>query len=135
MEFFSRRLESKNEPFGGCGAAEQDSRPLRPRHKFTTGTVAHHGTRKLFDLVPIFQIYHAFQTGEALRAKYPDLEWLPLVGFIHDFGKVMVEPQFGGLPQWAVVGDTFPVGCAHSTSIVMHEYFKENPDTKHPLYE
>ena len=30
--------------------------------------------------------------------------------------------------QWAVVGDTFPVGCAYSDKVVYPEYFKNNPD-------
>lgn len=42
---------------------------------------------------------------KALRAKYPEYEWLPLVGLIHDLGKILVLPEFGGLPQWATVGD------------------------------
>jgi inositol oxygenase len=80
------------------------------------------------------QIFHAFQTAEALRNAYPELEWLPLVGLIHDLGKIMVLPSFGGLPQWATVGDTFPVGCAHSDKIVSPEFFQYNPDTSNPTY-
>jgi len=34
-----------------------------------------------------------------------------------------------GEPQWAVVGDTFPVGCAFAPEIVYHEFFAENPDS------
>ena len=40
-----------------------------------------------------------------------------------------------GEPQWGVVGDTFPVGCAYSKDIVFPEYFKANPDIKNPLYQ
>ena len=39
-----------------------------------------------------------------------------------------------GEPQWGVVGDTFPVGCAYSEEIVFPEYFKANPDSN-PLYQ
>lgn len=35
-----------------------------------------------------------------------------------DLGKVLLHPSFGQLPQWAVVGDTFPVGCAYDESNV-----------------
>jgi inositol oxygenase len=80
------------------------------------------------------QLRHAFQTAEALRARFPDKEWIPLVGLIHDLGKVLVLPQFGGLPQWAVVGDIYPVGCAHSDRIVKPEYFQYNPDSTNGLY-
>jgi len=39
-----------------------------------------------------------------------------------------------GEPQWAVVGDTFPVGCAFSDKIVYPEFFSANPDTGVPEY-
>ncbi len=37
-----------------------------------------------------------------------------------------------GEPQWAVVGDTFPVGCRYSERIVYHEFFAETrtPSTR-----
>lgn len=44
---------------------------------------------------------------------------------IHDLGKVL---SLFGEPQWAVVGDTFPVGCAFSNEIVFPEYFDANRD-------
>ncbi len=40
-----------------------------------------------------------------------------------------------GEPQWAVVGDTFPVGCAYSDSIVFHELLADNPDAQVPEYQ
>ncbi|KAI3458770.1 hypothetical protein Pfo_015433, partial [Paulownia fortunei] len=43
-------------------------------------------------------------------------------------------PSFGGLPQWAVVGDTFPLGCAFDQSIVHYDHFKGNPDYNNPAY-
>lgn len=33
-------------------------------------------------------IVHAFQTAERARKEYPELDWLHLVGLIHDMGKV-----------------------------------------------
>jgi len=77
------------------------------------------------------QIYHALQTAEAIRQDgHP--RWFILTGFIHDLGKVLVR---WGEPQWAVVGDTFPVGCAWSEKIVYHDLFKENPDRQRPEYQ
>ena len=71
------------------------------------------------------QIAHAVQTAEAIRADgHPD--WFVLTGLIHDLGKVLC---LFGEPQWAVVGDTFPVGCAFSDKIILPEYFAENPDS------
>lgn len=120
------------------------------------------------------QIYHAYQTGEALKAycdpenpsklksipikslfseaewetlpteyqtlfntdlqqlypKITDWSWLPLVGFLHDLGKVLAAKPWGELPQWAVVGDTFPVGAPFSMANVYAEqgFFKKNYD-------
>src|SRR5690606_36372323 len=53
--------------------------------------------------------------------------WMVLTGLLHDMGKVWC---LFGEPQWAVVGDTFPVGCAHSEKIVYPEFFTLNPDSK-----
>ncbi len=76
------------------------------------------------------QLQHLMQTSEAIRADgHPD--WFVLTGFIHDLGKVLC---LFGEPQWAVVGDTFPVGCKHSDSIVYSEYFALNPDSEDPRY-
>jgi len=52
-------------------------------------------------------------------------------GLIHDLGKVLCN---FGEPQWAVVGDTNPVGCAFSPKIVHAELFAPNPDTADPVY-
>lgn len=72
------------------------------------------------------QIEHLVQTAEAIRRDgHPD--WFVLAGLIHDLGKVLC---LFGEPQWAVVGDTFPVGCRHSERIVFHEFFAENPDSR-----
>jgi inositol oxygenase len=55
-----------------------------------------------------------------------------LAGFIHDLGKLLC---LYGEPQWAVVGDTFPVGCAYSDKIVFPEFFRDNPDSRTPGYQ
>ncbi|KAI4357164.1 hypothetical protein L6164_001131 [Bauhinia variegata] len=69
-----------------------------------------------------------------VEMNYPKKDWLHLTGLIHDLGKVLLHPVFGALPQWAVVGDTYPVGCAFSESIVHHKFFEENPDYNKPTY-
>ncbi|MEP3838606.1 MAG: inositol oxygenase family protein [Algibacter sp.] len=87
--------------------------------------------------IDLDQLQHLLQTSEAIRADgHPD--WFVLTGFIHDIGKVLC---LFGEPQWAVVGDTFPVGCKYADSIVYPEFFKENPDytderynTKYGIY-
>ncbi|QKJ30594.1 inositol oxygenase [Mucilaginibacter mali] len=76
------------------------------------------------------QMQHLLQTSEAIRNDgHPD--WMVLVGLIHDMGKVLC---LFGQPQWAVVGDTFPVGCAFSDKIVYPEFFEDNPDRYDPVY-
>ncbi|TID13594.1 hypothetical protein CANINC_004856 [Pichia inconspicua] len=77
------------------------------------------------------QIDHALQTAEAIRRDNKP-RWFQLVGLIHDLGKLLYFYDSQG--QWDVVGDTFPVGCKFSKKIIFHEYFKENPDLKNPLY-
>jgi inositol oxygenase len=70
------------------------------------------------------QIEHLMQTAEAIRADgHP--RWFILTGLIHDLGKILC---LFGEPQWAVVGDTFPVGCRFSERIVFYEFFQHNPD-------
>lgn len=77
------------------------------------------------------QLEHALQTAESIRADgHP--RWMILAGLIHDLGKVLC---MYGEPQWAVVGDTFPVGCAWSDKIVFPEYFEANPDEAVPEYQ
>jgi inositol oxygenase len=77
------------------------------------------------------QIEHNLQTAEAIR-KDGHPRWMVLTGLIHDLGKLLC---LRGEPQWAVVGDTFPVGCAWSDRIVFHEFFADNPDSKVPQYQ
>jgi len=75
---------------------------------------------------------HAFQTAERIRQIHPDKEWFQLTGLIHDIGKVMAV---WGAPQWSVVGDTYPVGCAVADSIVFGtDSFVKNPDFVHSVY-
>jgi len=77
------------------------------------------------------QTEHLLQTSEALR-RDGQPRWMVLVGFLHDLGKCLC---LYGEPQWAVVGDTFPVGCAWSDQIVYPEYFQNNPDRNVPKYQ
>jgi len=77
------------------------------------------------------QIEHLLQTAEAIRRDgHP--RWFVLTGLIHDLGKILC---LFGEPQWAVVGDTFPVGCAWSDRIVYPEFFQANADAAVPEYQ
>ena len=76
------------------------------------------------------QLQHLLQTSEAIR-KDGHEDWFILAGFLHDLGKVLC---LFGEPQWAVVGDTHPVGCRFSERIVYSEYFEANPDSNDLRY-
>jgi inositol oxygenase len=79
---------------------------------------------------------HAGQTVAFVRAKRD--EYLKLakgkksIWEAAEFLNTLVDDSE---PQWAVVGDTFPVGCAWSDQIVYHEYFAANPDRNVPEYQ
>lgn len=67
---------------------------------------------------------------------YPSIDdwsWLPIVGLIHDLGKVLTLKEWDELPQWSVVGDTFPVGCKIDKEVVFNEHHIENSD--HTTYD
>lgn len=77
------------------------------------------------------QIEHLLQTAEAIRRDgHP--RWFQLTGLIHDLGKILC---LEGEPQWAVVGDTFPLGCRFSDKIVYAEFFDSNPDSSVDEYQ
>lgn len=76
------------------------------------------------------QLEHLLQTSEQIR-KDGHPRWFVLTGLIHDLGKILC---LWGEPQWCVVGDTFPLGCAFSDKIVFPEFFDHNADKNHPVY-
>ena len=80
--------------------------------------------------IELDQLQHLLQTAEAIRADGHE-RWFVLAGLLHDLGKLLC---LYGEPQWAVVGDTFPVGCRFSDRIVYHEFFEDNPDTRDGRY-
>jgi inositol oxygenase len=80
--------------------------------------------------IELDQLQHLLQTAESIRAN-GEPDWFVLTGFIHDMGKVLC---LFGEPQWAVVGDTFPVGCQFSDKVVYPEFFALNPDFNNKRY-
>ena len=77
------------------------------------------------------QIEHNLQAAEAIRRDgHP--RWMVLTGFIHDLGKMLC---FHDEPQWAVVGDTFPVGCKWADKIIYADLFAANPDSYNAQYQ
>ena len=82
-------------------------------------------------------LFHAFQTAEMMRRDdLPD--WMQLIGLIHDIGKIMYikgsdETGTGKKEQWAMVGDTFIVGCQLPNTLVFPEFNTLNPDMKNEI--
>ena len=77
------------------------------------------------------QLMHALSSAErARRAGQP--EWFVLTALLHDLGKMLCV---FGEPQWAVVGDSFPLGCAFAPALVFHEEFEHNPDAREPRFQ
>lgn len=77
---------------------------------------------------------------EYVHELYPQIvnwDWLPLIGLIHDMGKIMVLPEYGGLEQWQVVGDTFPLGVPYSDACIFHGkgWHKNNKDLCKNIYD
>ena len=83
-------------------------------------------------------LFHAFQTAEMIRKDgHPD--WMQVIGLIHDIGKIMYkkgcdEEGTGINEQWAMVGDTFIVGCKLSGKLIYPEFNDKNPDMKLTKY-
>jgi inositol oxygenase len=77
------------------------------------------------------QIEHLLQAAEAARHDNQP-RWFILTCLIHDLGKILC---LWGEPQWAVVGDTFPLGCRFSEKVVFPEFFVENADFKNKQYQ
>ncbi|MSU35232.1 MAG: inositol oxygenase [Pedosphaera sp.] len=76
------------------------------------------------------QLEHLLQTAEQIR-KDGQPRWMIMTGFMHDLGKILC---LWGEPQWAVVGDTFPTGCAYSDKIVLPKFFDANLDSQDPRF-
>jgi inositol oxygenase len=67
-----------------------------------------------------------------LYSHITDWSWLPLVGFVHDLGKILTLPEYGELPQWSTVGDTYPVAAPFASANVFYAkgFYKESADYK-----
>jgi inositol oxygenase len=131
VEFY--RLNHANQTLAFTLAKEKEFGDLK-RDKKSIWAAADYLNTLVDDSDPdtdLTQIEHLLQTSEAIR-KDGQPRWFILAGFIHDLGKVLC---LYGEPQWAVVGDTFPVGCAYSSEIVFREYFAQNPDIRVPEYQ
>ncbi|KAL4435901.1 hypothetical protein ABPG77_000663 [Micractinium sp. CCAP 211/92] len=77
---------------------------------------------------------HALQCAEACRAAFPDEDFMHLAGLLAPLGKLLAHAKFGAEPQWAICGETFPVGCRFHPSVRHSQFFSANPDRRKRLY-
>merc|ERR1711991_115817 len=83
-------------------------------------------------------IQHLFQSALAMREQErPD--WMQVTALLHDLGKIMYlwgsnETGTSQERQYAIVGDTFVVGCAIPEAVVFPEYNKLDPDMADSRY-
>ena len=73
---------------------------------------------------------HAYQTAERIRKMYPNNKEYQIIGLIHDLGKVLFTFEE---PDYAVVGDTFVVGCKLPKSIVYYDSIDFHPDKNNSI--
>eukprot|EP00879_Flechtneria_rotunda_P020176 GHRR01021217.1.p1 GENE.GHRR01021217.1~~GHRR01021217.1.p1 ORF type:complete len:639 (+),score=264.32 GHRR01021217.1:1091-3007(+) len=77
---------------------------------------------------------HALQVAELCRLSFPDKPWMALVGLLHGLGKLLAHPLWGSQPQWAVTGESYPLGCRFAPQISHSEFFSANPDRRRRAY-
>jgi hypothetical protein len=77
---------------------------------------------------------YAMQCAEACRAAFPDEDFMHLAGLLAPLGKLLAHAKFGAEPQWAICGETYPVGCRFHPSVRHSQYFSANPDRRKRLY-
>lgn len=87
---------------------------------------------------------HMFQAAEKARENN-EPRWFQLVCILHDFGKIQAfidnncEIGLSIKNQWAVVGDTFILGCKIPNTIVYPEYnelnLESNSKDKYGIYK
>ena len=61
------------------------------------------------------------QTIKELYKDINDWSWFPLIGLIHDLGKVLVLKDFYNLEEHFSVGDIYPLGCIFSKENIYYE--------------
>jgi len=77
---------------------------------------------------------HALCVAEVCRQRAPLLEWLHLVGLVHNIGIINILKECGSSPHWTVAGESFPVGCKFSEDISFSHYFSSNPDRRKRVF-
>ena len=105
--------------------AYQTAKVISQKYISDKGSFIHYPIKLLFSLSEWRSIPNKYKqmyntTINNLYNHIKEWDWLILVGFIHDLGKILLLIDFGQLPQWAVVGDTFPLGHKLDTNYVFY---------------
>jgi inositol oxygenase len=128
--------------------SDPDTEVPQIHHAYQTGEALKaycqpHNSKALREDIVIADLFEHEWAGipEPIRKQYPkllhelypeinDWSWLPLAGFIHDLGKVLASAQWGALPQWQVVGDTFPINAPFADSNIFYGegFYQANQD-------
>lgn len=48
-------------------------------------------------------------------------DWLPLIGLIHNLGKILLDKEFGKLPAWTVLGEIYPLEISFNKQNIFYE--------------
>ena len=93
-------------------------------------------TEKQWNLLPK-NIKKLYSTSISNLYKHiTDWSWFPLVGLIHDLGKILVLDNFYNMSEHFSVGDIYPLGCKFSSSNIFYKnnFYKNSNDYKNKLY-
>jgi inositol oxygenase len=83
---------------------------------------------------PVRHLAASVTAAELARARHPGAPWLAFVALTHALGRLLLLPHFGGEPVWAIVGESFPVGCRFDPSVSYAACFGANPDRRKRAY-
>ena len=80
-------------------------------------------TENEYDNLPI-KIKKIFDKKITIQNLYPHIDnwnFIYLISFLHDIGKIMLDKNFHNLPQHFSVGDIYPLGVPFSSSNIFYE--------------
>ena len=114
-----------------CDDSDPDTDLPQIIHAYQTGLSLKNKNIDNFNIRNLFTDKEWDRLDSNLKKKYEctikdfyhnitDWDWLSLIGFIHDLGKILITEEYGSLEQWSVVGDTFPLGQQLSESYIYH---------------
>lgn len=106
-------------------------------------------------------VSHALLTAQWCRHEFPGADWAPLVGLMHDLGRLLSHPKcasapaamhaacapaaapphshwarcrWGSEPAWAVTSESYPLGCRFAETISGYFFLHACPDRRCSAY-